>query len=555
MSESLLLKYHTIVVGGGIAGLYSAMKLADKVQGANSIAVIEASPRFGGRIETVTLDGFNCEFGPMRFELGSQPLLDNLLKKTLGLKDQIVPFPDFQTAVSDWPKYSLLPDEKDPSTGKDYNALQLTKLALIRIFVGTAWASQGDPSNLKDPKHDQWLQKLYKEDKYPVMRKDAQFKGVHLWKLGFWNVLSDVLSHQAVLKVRDQGNFYHLIPENPNAIEWIIFWLRGLLPKPEGQLYTLAAGSKTITERMLARLDTSPYKDRVKRFTGHELVGLEKSGLDELRLRIRHGSFVVTVETKHVILALPRAPLKKLSHQLTPQTQKDLDAVFGFPLLKVFFTAADPWWTETQPVHTQADRMPTRELHYYRKGSLGMIMLYTDRPNTEYWKIYVKGELHNQAEIKGDDRLKGRFAKYLAQQLKAEEARYEPADLERIAGAFAAATETSGLPEVPEGFDPGVLLARTTGSVDELAAILEAKLREFGIRDWSREPYGAACHTWRPGTQSAEVLGRLRAFRLDSESRLVKNVHVCGEAYCDYNGFIEGSLRSAETVVATIPAG
>jgi monoamine oxidase len=30
-------------------------------------------------------------------------------------------------------------------------------------------------------------------------------------------------------------------------------------------------------------------------------------------------------------------------------------------------------------------------------------------------------------------------------------------------------------------------------------------------------------------------------------------VHVCGEAYSDYQGFIEGALRSAARAIASIP--
>ena len=46
--------------------------------------------------------------------------------------------------------------------------------------------------------------------------------------MGFWNVLGSVLSHMATVKLRDWGSFYHLVGDNPNAAEWIIFWLRAM---------------------------------------------------------------------------------------------------------------------------------------------------------------------------------------------------------------------------------------------------------------------------------------------------------------------------------------
>src|SRR5262249_15392391 len=157
------------------------------------IGLFEASSRFGGRIETKTLNGFNCEFGPMRYELGIQPLLNELLRKTLGLKDEEIPvFPPFSTIVADWPQYKLLPDEKDPKTGKDYNALQLLLLALLRIFKDTRWWNfpGGNPNDPNDPAHGPWLTSLYEDDKYPEIRKEACLNDVPLWTLGFWNALS-----------------------------------------------------------------------------------------------------------------------------------------------------------------------------------------------------------------------------------------------------------------------------------------------------------------------------------------------------------------------------
>lgn len=57
----------TLVVGGGISGLTTAFYLA---RGGQRVAVLEASPRVGGSIETRTE-------GPWRFELGPNTVLEN----------------------------------------------------------------------------------------------------------------------------------------------------------------------------------------------------------------------------------------------------------------------------------------------------------------------------------------------------------------------------------------------------------------------------------------------------------------------------------------------
>ena len=48
----------TVIVGGGIAGLYTCYKL-NQLKGADhTISLFESSNRFGGRIETVEMGGF-----------------------------------------------------------------------------------------------------------------------------------------------------------------------------------------------------------------------------------------------------------------------------------------------------------------------------------------------------------------------------------------------------------------------------------------------------------------------------------------------------------------
>jgi hypothetical protein len=72
------------------------------------------------------------------------------------------------------------------------------------------------------------------------------------------------------------------------------------------------------------------------------------------------------------------------------------------------------------------------------------------------------------------------------------------------------------------------------------------RLLACGIRDWGKDPYGAAVHVWRPGQQSWAVAHKLAAFSLNGG---LPNVHICGDAYSDYQGFIEGALRSAGMVL------
>ena len=75
----------TVIVGGGITGLYTCYKLK-QLKGVNyTISLFEGTGRFGGLIETVEMGGFLAKYGPMRFEKLTQSLLMDLIAE-LGLE-------------------------------------------------------------------------------------------------------------------------------------------------------------------------------------------------------------------------------------------------------------------------------------------------------------------------------------------------------------------------------------------------------------------------------------------------------------------------------------
>ena len=573
------LNYKVVVVGGGITGLYCAWKLPQ-----GSVGLFEAANRWGGRVETVLMGKaggpqFKAEFGPMRFEAPGQKRLMGLLSK-LGLKTS--PFPAYQSPVVVYPKYNITDAEEKRWT----SPLDLLLMGILKAL--------GRYTNGMSDAQMRAVVGTYDEAQYPALRQSARQggKGEYLHKRGFWNVLADVLSHQAVLKIRDTGNFYHVIHENPNAIEWIIFWLRALQPKDI--LVGIQHGSKSLTEALLRDIDASK-KPRHER---HWLKSIAtKDG--KVHLEFNHGDKIVAVQADHVILALPKRPLEHLAATLPEPVRGDLDAVRGIPLLKCFFVVTRPWWNEDTTPHTNAGHLPVREVHYYQEHTLqltearrhelrkglvtaalriefakhsvklpeniqlvsktsgakgwrlfaadhdyfialadlsvfnskgkGMVMVYTDRPATEYWNQYVVDQKqHDRAELRGSQELKARFFKYLARQLLAE-----VADL-RAHG------------ELEQAEPLRCFEAITTA--DELERELLAQVEDWGIHDWEHEPYGGAFHVWRPGVKSWEVMERLRAFGAGGR------IHVAGEAFSDYQGFIEGCLNSAELALATIPA-
>jgi monoamine oxidase len=557
------------IIGGGIAGLYCGHQLLIQAK-EKDFLIAEESTHIGGRIfstrilrdGTLVPDGksvkkhaqgyftykkipveFCAEFGPMRIELALQEKLMTLLK-SLSLYKEKEPFPPYQSPPSEHdPKYKLTDEESAQST-----PLDLLKLAVVRIMgklgrstrITKETDSERDKADracldlkleelINDLSQDiatrqsswqdsfeHWVETLEERD-YQNIRQFGIFVDgkvrTHLWNMGFWNLLSEVLSHHAVLKIRDFGTFYHLIPENPNAAEWVIFWLRALRTSPE--LVGIRGGIQRITEEMTRKIG----RNRI--INNYKLVDIAPNGSRvNLTFEGKDGKKVWSAE--HVILALPTAALKELVKKTGNIFYKDLNndlgAVFGFPLLKFFFTVKERWWDEDEArTNRYATMIPTRELHY-RKSSLkdskkGIIMVYTDRPALTFWSNYIKASKDSK-------------------------------------------TIPSGIQSKPDIFPPDENLPLIKKALQYLKENGVRKdlgdIEFYGIRDWGRRPYVGAAHSWYPQRKPWEILKRLSAFGSNDNVEGLKNIHICGEAYSDYQAFIEGALRSSAHVLHTI---
>lgn len=562
------------IVGGGIAGLYCALKYNGSKY--KTLALYEATGRLGGRISTehFPMEGeaeFDAEFGPMRIEPDQQELLKHLLDEidikerpsgpTTSSKPCLIDFPSYASPIDPrTPHYDLSGEEREQKT-----PLDLLKLAFVRLFGHLVSAtSKGATPHQKEEieaferclesgrraltlsiasrqaewkgSFQRWINKLNEED-YQNLREYGEFEyesgdRVPLWQMGFWNLMTDVLSHDAVMKLRDQGSFYHLIPENPNAVEWLVFWLRGL--KTTEKLQGIEGGMYTIVKRVEGKIDS---EERCEINRGHRLVRIAKHEDGErVVLTFAAPTGTVTVIARHVILALPRAPLLRIATQsegaFSDDSHKLLNRCTGFPMTKVFVVVKNRWWEDEQRANLFAGRVPTRELHYWKSrnpsSKRGMIMAYSDRPGANFWANYLRNPGQQDGpewENVGPDILNAKV------KLSAEDKHKSAPDL--------GATQTRRL------------IYKIVQYLQEIGApaIKESDIEHYGIRDWGREPYVAANHNWLPETRSWLAMSELSGFGLSGAPSHVRNVHVCGEAYSDYHGFIEGSLRTAAHVL------
>jgi monoamine oxidase len=654
--------YDIVIVGGGIAGLYCCHELIKKIRSGSldikKILLLEASERFGGRIETWSLlrsseengraigfentgdpcvwnfdapdprpvygqefkdpylnssekkyEYFRAEFGPMRIEPQDQPLLQALLDD-LEIRepdpgeeeslDDLIPFASYASEDPMEPRFTLREEEAQQKTPFDLMILALRRIfelvegiepeirnsrtgardgkeksgdnengifrknadeAERKVFEAGAPSSTGpwykDAANeqwrnLRDQtffyRHYwkgellEWIQNLTEHD-FTVIRERTRFRGQPLWDLGFWNVLSDVLSHFAVVKIRDWGSYYHFVHENLNAAEWIIFWLRAI--RSTGSLRGIRGGMSRIVWKLLDVLwnhQKSGMTPQLKIEQGSKLLGLKtrKNGLVDLD--IRKQDFSRAVSAKRIILALPKRPLEEMlwnGDRPHGKLQEALNATVCLPLLKCFFVIDKPWWEDNRPLNRSAADLPTREILYMKSDdrTKGLIMIYTDRPAITFWSDYLRTKSDDNPE--GPEQPEGPQLEYQeAAKTWFLEKKPSPRDASII-------ENKPGSPRLWQRF---VQFARDYEHHD----FTTVRLLACGMRDWGKEPFSAAAHGWRPGVRSWDHIKFLEAFSLDQEAIEAKNIHICGEAFSDYQGFVEGALRSAKRVLDKI---
>jgi len=564
-------------VGGGIAGMLCARELARRNF---DVELIEAAPRLGGRVETGELrpgpDGpggepFKAEFGPMRFELDIQPRMKALLVEYgIGSERFSPPMP-----ASPPVRYPLEPAYRG-RCGIPLSSLQLLKLGVLQLFpqsgpleIETSYddKSQSQVAQVRpSPDGERWLNSLSDQDgSFDRLRQEATMPGTNrpLRDYGFWNALNQTLSPWAVSTIMHFGTFYHLMPDNPSAVEWAIFWLRLFQPGGEN-LTTVSEGVESVIAHLEADLSAREVRFRLnQRATGLRPTPESTT----ITVELENGSSLVA---DHVVLALPTAPLKQLSAPFAAETREAIDSVEGFPLLKVFCVIdTPPGWTAPRKPQEGAWLVPTREAHYAprdRRADYTMVLFYTDRPADAFWRVYLTDpHAHPAAEKNKSEELKRTLRRVLFE-MQWDEAWTKIKRRPPFSSSFfvRASDGDAVLAALSLFFKEVVWTSPDDPQFTELASAFPAmvgapagvlfdardswerqydQIHDFAIRDWGSTAIAAGCHAWKPKSQSWKVREHLAAFGLEGSGR--RGVHVCGEAYSDYQGFIEGALRSA----------
>ncbi len=504
-------RYPVVVVGGGISGIYSGWRLrgcdgSAPPAGSSEhpqVAIFEKSIHIGGRIKSFKVQGTDsyAELGAMRYVPARHYLVRTLVEDKLKLPTQ-----EFATSGPNLLAYvrgkHLTLDQiaRDPRVlpynlpaheqGKSPDAL--IEAAINKVIPNAGKLSPAD-----------WKQ-IREHGAVSVRNmQSGAVSNLELNRVGFQNLIYRGMSPEAYKMVTDMVG-YDSVMQNAESITSIQEFVSDF--SADTTYRTLTNGMMDLPNQM-----QSQFLERGgKIFTRHDMQNIHYDK--------EHKCFVLTFEadgeTKtvladKVVLAMPQRPLQLLAEKSPllnrPEVRGMLDQVKGNPMTRIIARYKNAWWRDQGITQGKSvTDLPLRMVYYYggEQGKDGYVMIYNDGAHDEFWAGYQDA---------GDPNASKRF-------------KATPALVEELQSELGQMHDRTDIPAPAEVI----------------------------YRRWAPEGiYGGAFHTWKPGTRPWETTEKMiqpLAHLRDAPDKDIP-LYVCGEAYSQSQGWIQGALETAEDVL------
>jgi monoamine oxidase len=474
------------IVGGGVAGAYAAWRLRQERPGL-TVRLFEASDRIGGRLHSVAFP----QAPHLVAEAGGMRFLQSHrhvagLSRHLGL------------AARDYPI------DRDPNRmmlrGKNY-AQKDVRAGSAKFPYRIPDADQRPDANYFERAIANVLPNAAKMTPADWMkvRANYRFKNRLLKDWSNRDLLLQGMSAEELAFTEDSSGYDDWIEGETGLDEMDYVFIHDDESKP---FSTLVGGY----QRLPLTLADRATKAGAGVATSERLVSIRAEG-GGFRMAFRDAANRQTSLTAaHVILAMPRRALERIADfpvARTPRFASMIASVTPIPACKSLLLYERPWWRDHGIVEGRSiTDMPARQ--FYCLGSepgrlpgesangYGVLMAYCDEKSVRTWKSLV------------------------------------------------AKPDASGF-NVLDGDSP---LAREVHREAQLV-IGSTKLKPLAVRfqDWSVDPYGGGWHYYALGHDGVA----------DGEAMLKpmanQNLYVCGEAYSFAQGWVEGALERAETLL------
>lgn len=525
------------IVGGGVSGVYSAWTLK-KEHPEQKIVVFEGSDHIGGRLLSVKppeIPNMTAELGGMRILENTQHLIVKLiehLNKELPDEEEIklydFPVDEPQNLAYLRGEYLRLVDFVTRPDKVPYNMSFLEKGNGPGTIIVNA-IEQIVPG-ITNPDLN--------EEQRREMTRDAYFDGIPLYQWGFWNLLYRVISSEGYQFSMDAGGYDSTLV-NWNASDAIPWYLSDFGMSPVYKGFTNGFQQVPIA---LAELFVKNHGGEVR--LEHQLQSFDyKDG--QFTLDFGNGQ---TITAGKLILAMPRRALDLITpdSELLQQIQPLIKSVTPRPLFKLFTTYANPWWrisgytnAEGKFVAVQSGRsvtdLPVRQTYYWPNsdgtpavnGRAMLLASYDDGNNIGFWDglrpqrsaAWKAGRSHAKVVdpfIGDDDVIKAKSK-----------------------------TEKGNLNQTWEEYQaPRRMVDEVARQLQQMHGLDYTPLvKSAAFRDWGEDPYGGGWNSWNIGVKSWEVKDQI------THPIAGTPLYICGEAYSDSQGWVEGALQTAEIML------
>lgn len=527
-----LADYDIAVIGGGVSGIYAAWRLITAnpheviIDGHSGnqpnklrVAVFEGSHRVGGRLLSASHDalpGVRCELGGMRF-LSSQKRIKALVKK-LGLGAREMNMTGNIAFLRG--KYLSWQDLNNP----DLLPYKLENQEKQWIRENGAGALMTSAVRQLLPK----IGELHGEQLYNYL-KTAEFEGKPLFKWGFRDLLTRIMSSEALSLAMATGGF-DALGENANAVDLIVENTDFI---PGTTFFLLKDGFESVPWALQEKFEQAGGKVVFGHWLSHFEV-VPGAGGTRIKLKFNGGCDAITVRA--LVLAMPQHCLKLLlsSFSVAAKENQDrfaslFDSVESIPLFKMFILYPRPWWQEIRMheknicVGRSYTDGPVRQCWYWNSIGCGntdsnaMIMAYCDMSSVQFWERFRPkdaGRLSISEQCNN-----ARPAEFVERRLLQNWSNHQ--------------VPSAMLNEMHRQ----LLMLHGVGNQHVPGPIAGA------YKDWCDEPYGCAVHYWNRGVKSWELA--------DVITKPIRDVdcYICGEAYSTNQTWVEGALETADRVL------
>ncbi|MEC4726637.1 FAD-dependent oxidoreductase [Shewanella sp. D64] len=552
------------IIGAGVSGLYSGWRLKEdsNTKFMNS-AIFDMSDRVGGRLHTIKMHGVDTipvELGGMRF-MEHQELIKEVISQ-FDIKVTEFPMGRSKTNIkylrrqrftdNDWAKatfehrYFIDGQHKQKSPDDLFQELVDTILSMdANQIVLAVEGLEYQPHSMAFFDRSDWdkiKSKLIDDD------PNSPDYGEKLENIGFWNLIRTKLSSEGFELLADGGGYYSntLNWNSAEALPYVVGDFTG-----DVTYQTLAEGFDQIGRQLYNHYhDVNSLDGSGQVFTRTQLTKIEKTTDATYRYKLTFTDLVnntsVITKARKVILAMPRRSLELIvdNIELGADTEaalagfkSNINCVIGEPSFKLLMAFDTPWWqsvevpgTDDKIEHGHATTdMAMRQCYYFgtqqeaEKTNGVMLASYNDMRTVSFWKPLEK-DGNDHSLLPTLSLFKPKWCDR-TEQLTA-----------RLGGPLG---EYDNYSQAPER-----MVKHALNQLSELHNYEVPEPIDTAYFNWNDDPFGGGYHAWKANYKVGEMMAKMRNEPITNEA-----IHVCGEAYSDQQGWVEGAFCIAEQML------